>query len=541
MEGTEDEEESRGLNAEIIAELKEHVRRAEDASEQYRKQIEVLQRRLDDFTEQQTAAEEREYQRQSALDVLRAEVKETARQMREMEQVHENEVNALLQEREIQASREAQMQVVIHRLNETLRSRDATRSGTGRADENEISPIELQQSSNEGFVDEMFQEKNAIIEALRIELAEAHIKVAEMEHMGDGRLQELEKSLMDTKMQNARLREDNESFQYLLSEKTLKGDFLHDTRSAEETTGLSSLAEELETAADDDDGQNDIYKKMEAEIKTLREGNKALTLYIDKIIGRILQHEGFEHIIVDKDDTSEPPKPPSRPSITEKALPAIPDQQAAPASTPGPSLLQRAKSVVSRQPQPTTKTRPVSYMPASQPTANENPETAPSIPLNRGHRRARSDQAQNDMSAAALVQQMNRGSPLRTVSGGAMSPGIRPLSPPMNPTQPSSFQSGATPGRRTTSSGGTARDREHGSSANSIASEVSGEKDSTDASSVPTSTHAPANIPGAVMKQNQLRPLRLVQEQNDEQEEQRRKANRGSWIGWLKGANLEAQ
>lgn len=44
------------------------------------------------------------------------------------------------------------------------------------------------------------------------------------------------------------------------------------------------------------------------------------------------------------------------------------------------------------------------------------------------------------------------------------------------------------------------------------------------------------NYPGAVMAQNKLRPLRLVQENKEaleEEEAARKKANRGSWISWF--------
>jgi hypothetical protein len=43
------------------------------------------------------------------------------------------------------------------------------------------------------------------------------------------------------------------------------------------------------------------------------------------------------------------------------------------------------------------------------------------------------------------------------------------------------------------------------------------------------------------MKQNQLRPLRLVQAQSQEDEDARKRANRGSWMGWFKGSMIEAQ
>lgn len=84
-----------------------------------------------------------------------------------------------------------------------------------------------------------------------------------------------------------------------------------------------------------------------------------------------------------------------------------------------------------------------------------------------------------------------------------------------------------------------------GSSRNSVASDNSLGHDRssvTDASSVQVN-NAPGPgpaIPGAVMKQNQMRPLRLVNQVKDEDEAQK-KANRGSWMGWFnRGAGEQA-
>lgn len=385
------------------------------------------------------------------------------------------------------------------------------------------------------------RQKDAAIESLRLELAETQLKIAEQEQLGDGQVQGLEKAMMEIKMQNARLIEENESFQVLLSEKTLKGDFLRDHSG--EMAGMSSLADELAGTGEDTEGQNDPDRRLEAEVRVLREENKALTLYVDKIVGRILQHEGFEHIITGRETL---PEAPSKKAPAEKALPAIPDHQATPsaASTTATAVasgfLQRARSVVSR---PGGRGRPMSYAQPSAPSpmapsANENPETAPSIPMGRSrHRRARSDQAQTDLGAAAVVHQMNRGSPMRTVSGNPLSPGIRPLSPQQSQNRQSYF--GPSNTRAVSGSGGTG-----GSSTNSVSSEHSEEQRSTtevgSTGASGSQGQGQGSIPGAVMKQNQLRPLRLVQEQTAEEEAQKR-ANRGSWMGWLRGGSIEAQ
>lgn len=372
-----------------------------------------------------------------------------------------------------------------------------------------------------------------MIEALRLELAEVQIKLAEMEHLGDGRLQEIEKQLLDTRMANARLIEDNESFQLLLSEKTLKGDFMQESR-PDAATEMGTLADELESVGDGGEGESsEAYKRLEAELKSSRDGNKALTLYIDKIIGRLLQHEGFEHIIHEKD---EQPKVLAKP--TDKALPPPPPGEQ------GPSFLQRAKSVVSgRTGMPLPKTRPLSYMPSAAteiaPTAHENPETAPSIPLTRSHRRSRSDQATENPVPAAIIGQMRRGSPLRTSSGGPMSPGISPsMSPSMSSNRSPFFLNSNPPSSRVTSGSGPPT-AERSSRANSILSEHSGEVNSQDTPSPPREKQGPNALPGAVMKQNQLRPLRLVRENTlvEDDEAARKKANRGSWMpAWFNRA-----
>lgn len=386
-----------------------------------------------------------------------------------------------------------------------------------------------------------------------MELAEAQIKLVEMENSGGGRHQELEKELLEARMSNARLMEDNESYQLLLSEKTLNGDFskadlMHESHQDSQPTpnSVGSLADELESVGEG--GDADSRRRMEGEIKSLKDQNKALTLYIERIIGRLLQTEGFEHIL-DKNESEPPPKRMSsgsapeahKSSDTNKELPPAPQDKN---DSSGPSFLQRARSVVSGQSnRPRPRPRPMSQMTQSSlpdtseahPTAHENPNTAPSIPLGRSrtvHRRTRSEMT-DVTAAAAVVGQMYRG------PSGPMSPGISPTlsQAPMFPS------SGRTSGRVTSMSSRG----ERLSSRGSVTSDRSGEVASTEGtSSPPRSSPGMNNYTGAVMTQNKLRPLRLVQENKEmesgdqggrpsEEEEAaaRKKANRGSWIPWI--------
>lgn len=388
-------------------------------------------------------------------------------------------------------------------------------------------------------------QKDKIIETLRLELAEAQIKNMEMENVGGGRVHELEKNLLESRITTARLMEDNESFQLLLSEKTLNGDF--SKTDLMHTPGkLGSLAEELELA----EGESDNYRRLELEAKSLKDQNKALTLYIENIIGRLLQHKEFENILDKTPDLmSGAPRPPA--TNVDKELPPPPPQKD---DEPPPSILQRARSVVGgagRRP------RPISIVPvqATVPSVpNDEPLKSPSVSINdpsktgivslprpqsvhasTSHRRS-----QSDMSfAAPLVNQMYRGAPSAGSGGPMMSPGFTPSTiasrnsyfGPANQNQQSS---------RTPSASRTAQEKP-GSSSNSTFSDHSGEVGST--SSPPRNNAVPNNYTGAVMTQSKLRPLRLVQENrdiegasktDDAETAARKKANRNSWIpGWM--------
>jgi hypothetical protein len=389
-------------------------------------------------------------------------------------------------------------------------------------------------------------QKDKIIESLRLEIAESQIKLVEMENMGGGRMQELEKTLMETRMANARLMEDNESFQLLLSEKTLNGDFAHSgllrppsimsansrPSSPSAMAGGSTLADELENASDDGTADN---RRLQADLSSSRAENKALTLYINNIISRLLQHKEFENIL-DKTPNlmsgAELPK--------DKDLPPPP-----PEKDEQPSFLKRATSVV-RGGRP----KPIETNSEPQPSLNEDPNTAPRIPLARAqsnrmsmgnapasHRNSNSEFG----NPAALVNNMYR---------GPASPG--PASPSAVPPRGSSLFSPVLPvppaaAARVPSTGSVpqiADDRRQSmpppalprdSARNSVYSE-SGLPDNISTVSPPRSTASNSEKPtGAIMRGAGMRPLRLVQEAKEEEDAAKR-AKRSSWMGWF-GAN----
>ncbi|KAL4785470.1 hypothetical protein BJX76DRAFT_179495 [Aspergillus varians] len=572
------QEEARAQNAALIGDLKEQLQKAETASEQYRKQLGVLQMRLDEAVSEQAKLEDQGHERDSKIEALNGEIREHVRQIRDLEQAHEMERNAMLQEKEQQASREEEMQASIQRLKEAVSQKDMRISAdsdknVSRSCKNSdligtflvipeltISPasfrnraspdiegqfapssqIERSPSRNNS---KLLLQKDKLIESLRLELAESQIKLVEMENQGGGRQRELEKELLEARMANARLMEDNESYQLLLSERTLngdfaKGDFMRDilpesSDTKETSSGLGSLADELESV--DARGEPDDNRRLEAELKALKDQNKALTLYIERIISRLLQHEGFEHIL-DKNENE--PVTSAKPAASDKDLPPTPPEKGDPDQQ---TFLQRARSVVagpnnSPRPQPQPRSRPTSMMPPpppNVPSAHENPQTAPSIPINRGqsvrgHRRTRSEQT-TDMGAAAVVGQMYRG----RNSGGPISP---TLIGPRNTFTGANYVPGGVSASSRPPSISSQPERGHLSSSASVSSDTPGDSASIGTTSnSPRSSNGMTNYTGAVMTQSKLRPLRLVSESKaaEEEEAARKKANRGSWISWF--------
>lgn len=374
-----------------------------------------------------------------------------------------------------------------------------------------------------------------------MELAESQIKQVEMENKGGGRQRELEKELLEARMANARLMEDNESYQLLLSERTLngdfsKGDFMREANPEAEaeakgsSNGLGSLADELESV--DVRSETENTRKLEAEIKSLKDQNKALSLYIERIITRLLKYDGFEAVLDKNENESQPT---AKPAASEKGLPPTPPEKD---DGFGQTFLQRARSVVSGQTtRPRPKGRPVSAMPPprSVASAHENPDTAPSVPLHRGqtvrsdHRRVRSEVT--DAGAANVVGQMYPG---RNSGGPGSPPLMGPGSRQSALSGSSYFSGGMSTGGRATSQSSQPRSRL--SSSGSGTSDPHGETSSVGATSPPRSNSGMTNYTGAVMTQNKLRPLRLVNEASKAEEEEeaaRKKANRGSWMSWF--------
>ncbi|KAI1825238.1 hypothetical protein F4861DRAFT_201579 [Xylaria intraflava] len=543
----------------LIDDLKERLLKADATSEQYRKQADVLQSRLDEALKEQSKLEERAHENEEQIETLRNEKREAARQMREMEAIYEAERSSMMKEKDEMSNREEEMQTIINRLKETLNQRNAedeyrssrqSNNNSPSVDSNFAPPSSVQRSDSRNN-SKLLLQKDKLIESLRLELAETQIKLVESENRGGGRLQEVEQLLMETKMANLRLMEDNESYQLLLQEKTLQGDFgkgdfnymgvsanqdaLNALEGRSSTQGVptpagTSLADELGSVADESEMGDEIARRLnlESELRAVKDQNKALTLYINKIIERLLQHQEFEHILDQSSDAKpsanvhkELPPPPSTATSTSTSTEA---------AAAGASFLQRAKSIATGTNAARPKPRPVTTIMPAQNPAHTNPDTAPSIPIGLGRSQSsrRGGRPMSDQMAgpAGFVNAIYKG------PDGPLSPTFS------NPRNSASIFSGvSTP--RMPSSGQGAPSAGNFPGMRSETSSVSGDSVSAGegtTSSPPRINSARGSIAGSekatTFAGNKPRPLRLVQENAPEKTDNKR----ASWMGWASAA-----
>ncbi|KAF2819846.1 hypothetical protein CC86DRAFT_374958 [Ophiobolus disseminans] len=520
------DDEAREEQAAYMHELKERLEKAETEAEERHKQVKVLNAQLDEALQGQAKLEERAHEEEEKVESLERVRRELTRQHRELEGIYEAERVQALQDKEHTQAREEALHGTIQRLKEAVAARhvqpDGDDEGARNRPESFAPPASVHRSDSRSN-SRLIHQKDQIIEGLRLELAEYQVKLLEADGAGGGRLHELERQLLDTRMTNARLMEDNESFQLLLGEKTLngdlsRGDFLRESSHA-------SLADELESV-----GHADVetIRRLEAELAALRGENKALTLYINKIIGRLLTYQGFESVLgndLDADD--------ARPDRNKELPPPPPPDADQPQG-----FLQRAKSVAMGGPR---KPRPLSMMgpppvPAGQQSVNEDPATAPSIPLARS--------TSNRMPSGSYTHRRSASGVPPAAAADVVNKMVSPAATPIGPASPGL----ASPrnsffGLPVSSGPGSSNPVSRVPSGQQVPTTNAIQEEGADAKGDANAAQADTPSPPRRLERSEtagpmtgkgMRPLRLVQ--NEQEAMQARKAaNRASWFGGLFG------
>ncbi|KAI5301859.1 hypothetical protein KEM56_001280 [Ascosphaera pollenicola] len=118
------EDDVRAETAALVADLKEQVKKAETVSDQYQRQLGVLQSKLDEAASEQTRLEERVHSKENTVITLQAEIKELTRKVRDLDQAQAAERSVMLKDKEEQMKREEELHATIQRLKETIAQRE---------------------------------------------------------------------------------------------------------------------------------------------------------------------------------------------------------------------------------------------------------------------------------------------------------------------------------------------------------------------------------------------------------------------------------
>ncbi|KAI7903824.1 uncharacterized protein BX663DRAFT_505355 [Cokeromyces recurvatus] len=132
----------------------------------------------------------------------------------------------------------------------------------------------------------------------------------------------LEKELANMKQLNRSLMEDNESYQILLHEKTMNGEFMMNPimqvqdypimkQSISSSSNGLNLAAELASSIPEWNSQKETesdktISKLNEEIKVLQDTNRALQLYMNKILMKIIDNKQLEDVLSIDQPSSKP-------------------------------------------------------------------------------------------------------------------------------------------------------------------------------------------------------------------------------------------
>ncbi len=117
------DDDARAETVALLDDLKERLRKTETMSEQFQKQAQVLQSRLDEELLEQAKLEDKLHENEERLETLENEKRDALRQKREMESIYEAERSSMTKEREEMSNREEEMQTIIQRLKDSLNQR----------------------------------------------------------------------------------------------------------------------------------------------------------------------------------------------------------------------------------------------------------------------------------------------------------------------------------------------------------------------------------------------------------------------------------
>ncbi|RKP08767.1 hypothetical protein THASP1DRAFT_29436 [Thamnocephalis sphaerospora] len=313
-----------GIQAE---QSREHAHTLAEENDYYRKKLASQLQELQNAQADTARMEQRLCTREEEMGALQEEVKSLQRHKRDTEKQAEKETKLFEGERSAWAEKEAALQDQLRTVQRQLlkaqtaqqqqsasiREEDAARARTQDVNENQRALMIAQRT---------IREQDKLILELREKIdqeKEGAESVLEQYQVQSLKIAHLENEIHQLNRMKESLQEDNESYQILLQEKTLSGEFTLDgLTGAPPTPGMGfDLAAELTRASapsspsllpvpdpNREKQLEDKIKLLKSEIKSLKDENKALVLYINKILARVMENNQLENILARDYDAS---------------------------------------------------------------------------------------------------------------------------------------------------------------------------------------------------------------------------------------------
>ena len=124
IEDNATEDDARIESAVLIDNMKKSLRNAELVSEDYQRELAVVQKKLNEVIRDQARLEERLHESAQKIEELEIQKKDLSHQARDMGNMFESERMAMLRDREEAMGREKELKSTVQRLKETMAGRE---------------------------------------------------------------------------------------------------------------------------------------------------------------------------------------------------------------------------------------------------------------------------------------------------------------------------------------------------------------------------------------------------------------------------------
>ncbi|CAO3624063.1 unnamed protein product [Cunninghamella blakesleeana] len=292
----------------LLAENKEKYNELCQHNDYIQKQLKIMKRENTNLMKTQQRLETQIYAQDHELQEAKKEIALLTRKNKELETRLENESQNYEADRLTWHQTEIELANTIKKKNNhPRRTRSATASNVFATSnvsnhfgspfvssstsllQTPMSPLKemddqhLHNDRKHGIALTKIQSQEKLIKSLTDEIdAQKKANFTIMQNQAE-QLDSLRKEVHDMKLYNLKLMEDNEGYQILLREKTISGEFLKKMEHQEVEQTLATEINKITTKNDET-----YVQELQEEIKTLKESNKALSLYMNKILLRIV-------------------------------------------------------------------------------------------------------------------------------------------------------------------------------------------------------------------------------------------------------------